>query len=550
MSYFDLGKHSWPVSTRSRKAQKWFDRGLLWTYGYNHEEAVRCFKKSLKHDPGLAMAHWGIGYASGPNYNMEWHLFDDAGRAQALAVGYDSVAAARACADDCTQVELALIEALSKRYPQRDVIEDMTPWNDDFANAMRLVFQKFPDQLDIRTIFVEALLNRFPWRMWDLHSGAPTPGADSKEAREVCETAMRDDPGAMQHPGLLHLYVHLMEMSSEPEAALKAGDALRRLCPDAGHLIHMPTHIDVLCGDYQAVRDWNEAAVQADLKYYNRRGAFDIYTGYRQHNYHFAMAGAMFLGQFEPAMAMARGIRETTPEEMLRMESPPMADYFEAYLAFEPHILIRFGKWREATELPLPNDPVLYCTGVANTLYARALGHAALGEVAKAEQAQEAYRIATEAVPWSRYLHTNKVRKLLEIGEAMLAGEIDYRKGNYSSAFEHLRHAVHLDDNLNYDEPWGWMQPTRHALGALLFEQGHVDEAEHVFRQDLGLADGLPRACIHPDNIWALKGLYDCLSAKGESSELAQIEQRLTLAQARTDIPVKAPCGCAQAAMH
>ncbi len=548
--YFNLGDHTFPITTASETAQLWFDRGLLWTYGYNHEEAVACFDKALEADPECAMAHWGKGYAAGPNYNMPWDLFDDAGRAGALSTGHSSAHAAMALVETVSDWEAALIRALPARYPQVEPIEDMRPWNVAFADAMREAFGSHQDNLEVRTIFAEALLNITPWKMWDLRSGEPAEGALTIEAQAVMEDALENQPETWKHPGLLHLYVHLMEMSPFPEKALKAGDALRTLVPDSGHLIHMPTHIDVLCGFYRDVVHWNETAVEADLKFWRENGPFNIYSGYRLHNYHFVMYGALFLGQFEPAMRAVRGASETVPEEMLRTESPPMADYFESYLGFEPHVLVRFGKWQEATQLQLPSDPELYCTLAANVHYARGVAHAALGNVAEAEAEEQQFHKAVAQVPETRRLHNNRVIDLLAIGAEMLRGEILYRKGDFDEAFAALHRSVELDDALPYDEPWGWMQPTRHALGALLFEQGRVDEAEAVFREDLGLGGQLSRATVHPENVWSLKGLHDCLSARGETVEITQIKQRLDLAQARADRAVAASCFCAQAALQ
>ncbi|MCV6586551.1 MAG: hypothetical protein OIF47_13535 [Marinibacterium sp.] len=551
MSYpYDLGDHHCPITTRSPDAQLWFDRGLIWTYGYNHGEAIECFRRALTHDPGCAMAHWGIAYASGPNYNMPWDLYDARGRAKALAQAYDATQDALAAADGLSPVEEVLVNALAARYPQRDPIADQSPWDHAFADAMRAGFARHPDHRDLRTIYVEALLNLSPWKMWDLPSGQPAPGAATTEAQDTLEQAFAEDPLAMRHPGLLHLYIHLMEMSPTPEKALLASDVLRDLVPDAGHLVHMPTHIDMLCGHYHNVVKWNQKAVEADLIYYRENGAGNIYTGYRQHNYHFVIYGALFLGQFEPAMAAVRGMAETTPTDMLRIESPPMADYFESYLAMEPHVLIRFGRWRDCIALPLPDEPELFATLNATVLYARALGHAALGEVAQAEAAEAAFQAARARVPETRLLHNNRVVDLLEIASEMLRGEILYRIGDYDAAYHHLRAAVACDDALPYDEPWGWMQPARHALGALLFEQGHVAEAEAVYREDLGLAGTLSRASIHPDNVWSLRGLYDCLKARDERVEIVQIKQRMDLALARADRAVAASCFCAQAAMQ
>ncbi|MEX0348542.1 MAG: tetratricopeptide repeat protein [Paracoccaceae bacterium] len=551
MSYdYNLGTHSCPVTTRSDEAQLWFDRGLTWTYAYNHDEAITCFERALEHDPECAMAHWGVAYAAGPNYNLPWALLDDAGRERALTKAYDATQQAMVRLDGCTEVETQLIKALPARYPQRLPTDNMESWDRDFADAMRAAFTLCPDQLDLRTIYVESLLNLTPWKMWDLRSGQPAEGAATLEAQEGLETAMRDDPAAMTHPGLLHLYIHLMEMSPTPEKALKAGDILRTLVPDAGHLVHMPTHIDVLCGNYQDVVRWNQQAVVADLEYYQREGPFNIYSGYRLHNYHFVIYGALFLGQMQPALEANSGMWQTIPEEMLRVESPPMAEFFESYLAMEPHILIRFGQWEAAKALKLPDDPDLFRTVTATVHYARAVAHAATGDVPAAEAEEALFHAARARVPETRLLHNNKIVDLLEIASEMLRGEIEYRKGNYEAAFAHLRASVALDDGLPYDEPWGWMQPTRHALGALLFEQGHVEEAEAAYREDLGLGGQLSRATVHPDNIWSLKGLHDCLKSRGESIEIIQIKQRLDLALARADRSVAASCFCAQAAMQ
>ena len=295
------------------------------------------------------MAHWGIGYAAGPNYNFPWELMDPGGKAAALGRAYDATHAALALAPSVSAPERALIEALPARYPQREPIEDQRPWNNAFADAMRLAHQAHPDDLDVRNIFVEAIMNRTPWRMWDLRTGAPAPDAGTIEAREVLESAFRTLPGAMDHPGLLHLHVHLMEMSQNPEAALVTGDRLREISPDMGHLTHMPTHIDIQCGHYRDAMLWNQKAIIADRKFYDRVGPMNFYSGYRIHNYHFAAYGAMFLGQYAPAIAAVNELVETMPEDFLRIPSPPMANFFESYVAVRLHVMIRFGKWHESS---------------------------------------------------------------------------------------------------------------------------------------------------------------------------------------------------------
>src|SRR5262249_17891669 len=258
MAYYDLGAYTRRITTESPDAQKWFDRGLNWVYAFNHGEAITCFQKALECDAKCAMAHWGIAYAAGPNYNLPWHLYDPAGKAQALATAFDATQAAVAHTSGVTPVEAALIKALRARYPQREAIEDQSEWDRNFTRAMRPVFEAHRDDLEVRTVFTEAIMNETPWQMWDLATGKPADGAGTEEAMALLESALRDQPAAWDHPGLLHLYVHLMEMSPFPQRAIRAGDRLRDIAPDAGHLIHMPTHIDMLCGNYHDVLVYNQ----------------------------------------------------------------------------------------------------------------------------------------------------------------------------------------------------------------------------------------------------------------------------------------------------
>jgi len=490
------------------------------------------------------MAHWGVSYASGPNYNLPWILYDPAGKAQALRESYDAMERALAAAVNATPVEQALIHALQARYPQRDAIEDQAPWDKAFTVEMRKLFRAWPDDLEVRSVFAEAIMNEMPWQMWDLRTGRATEGAGTDEAVEVLESALRDLPASWDHPGLLHLYIHLMEMSPFPQRALRAADRLRDLVPDSGHLIHMPTHIDVLCGNYRDVVVYNQKAVVADAKFLAREGAMNFYTLYRCHDHHFVVYGAMFLGQYTPALKAAQELIDTMPEEVLHMPSPPMADFVESYLSVKQHVLVRFGKWREIIAQELPKDPELYCSTTAMMLYAKGVAHSVLGEIEAAERARASFRAARARVPESRRLNNNTMIDLLAIADEMLSGELEYRRGNFDLAFAHLRRAVVLDDSLPYDEPWGWMQPTRHALGALLLEQGHLAEAEAVYRADLGFDGKTNRACWHPENVWSLHGLHECLSRRGETVEAPLIKSRLDLALARAEVPVRASCLC------
>jgi tetratricopeptide (TPR) repeat protein len=540
--YFDLGGYARPVTTSSARAQTWFTRGLLWAYAFNHEEAVTCFEHAIEADPGCALAHWGLAYALGPNYNKPWAAFDPADLSACLPRAYRATAAAGR-APGAAPVERALIRALAARYPAAELAGDGSAWNARYAGAMREVYQAYPGDLDVAALFADALMNLTPWALWDTATGRPAAGSHAAEAKAVLEQALASD-GGRAHPGVLHMYIHLMEMSARPEDALQAGDLLRDLSPDAGHLRHMPTHLDVLCGDYRGVVASNTAAIAADEKFLASRGAMNFYTLYRAHNYHFKIYGAMFAGQARTALAAAGQLAAAIPGELLRVQTPPMADWLEGFVPMKMHALIRFGRWDDIIAAPLPADQGLYCVTTAMTHYAKGVACAATGRTGEAAEHRRQFTTAADRVPASRTVFNNTCHDILAVAAAMLDGELAYRKGNYGVAFGHLRHAVELDDGLPYDEPWGWMQPARHALGALLIEQDQVAEAEAVYRADLGLDATLARACQHPGNVWSLHGYHECLTRLGKDEQAVIIGQQLKIAAAHADTLIRSSCFC------
>lgn len=538
--YYDLGGHSRPVTTVSSEAQIWFDRGLNWTYGFNHDEAIECFRRALEADPKCVMAHWGICYAIGPNYNYTWPDYPFREKKKAVSVFAEHFNAALTNLDGATEVEKALVTALSKRNIKSPEIEDFTPYTDAYALAMSDVHKNHPSDLDVCALTAEALMGRTPWLLWDLKSGLPSEGAETVVAMTLMEAAFANHSAAMSHPGLLHMYIHLMEMSPHPERALKMGDAITDLVPDAGHLQHMATHVDVLCGQYTNVVERNANAWAVDQKFLAKNGPFTFYTTYMCHNLHFQLYGALFLGQLGPALEAADSLEALLTPDVVE----PSADWLESYFPMRLHALIRFGKWDAIADYVPPKDAELYAFTHALNHYAKSVAAAAGGNVKLAEKHRAAFYPAKAAVPEERVLFNNLCSDILDIGTEMLEGELAYRKGDFDTAFAHLRKSVALDDALPYEEPWGWMQPSRHALGALLLEQGKVEDAESVYRADLGLDGILARACQNPDNVWSLHGLHECLVKTGQDGEARIIKQRLDIANARADEPIKASCFC------
>lgn len=515
----------------------------MWAYAFNHEEAIRCFERALEHDPDLAIVRWGIAYSVGPNYNKAWEAFDPVDLATSLARARKELSLAEN--GRASAVERELITALQARFPTDDPndTDALTEGHSRYADAMAELAAAYPDDIDVQALAADALVNVTAWALWDTRTGEPAPGSRVVEAKRILDDALRTEAGR-RHPGVLHLYLHTMEMSANPQDALPAADLLRGLVPDAGHLQHMPSHIDVLCGDYRSSIVANLAAAQADQRFVEREGPLNFYSLYRAHNLHFVVYSAMFEGNSATAPKAADELAGQLTSELLRIESPPMADWLEAFVPLRIHVLVRFGRWDDLIAEPLPEDPELYCTTTATIHYGRGVAHAAKGQLAQAHAERSAFAAAYDRIPESRYLFNNTARDILAVAREMLDGEILYREGRFEEAFAHLRRAIELDDTLPYDEPWGWMQPTRHAYGALLLEQGRVEEAAAVYAADLGLDPTLSRPCQHPGNVWSLHGYHECLQRLGRTAEANIIGQQLALAVARADVPIKASCAC------
>ena len=546
--YFDLGNHSRKITTTSAQAQLWFDRGLNWLYGFNQEESVTCFKNAVAADPDCAIAYWGIAYASGPFYNMPWEMFSEHEETEMLSVCHQQLQLALSYSDGASEAEQALILALTRRF-QSDTpksLDTYSCWDDDYANAMREVYRKFPDDLDVVALFAEAIMTRTPWRLWDLHSGKVASGADTQEAIDVLEKAIShiNDNQLPVHPGIYHLHIHVWEMSGKPETALESADSLPGVQPEGGHLNHMPAHIYALCGKYSEALAVSEKALIADRKYLAYAGPFLFYTTAICHDLHMKMLAAMMIGLYKPAIDAANEITDILTKPVLSMDKPYMAMTLEAYYSMKMHVLVRFGMWQKILDEPVMDDPGLYCVTTAMIHYAKGIANASLKKIEDAQASLEDFENSCSAIPDQRYFFNNPAQNILNVGREMLIGELNYHRGDYHQAFSHLREAVRLNDNLNYSEPWPWMHPPRHALGALLLAQGHIEEAEKTYRADLGLDRVVIRPAQHPGNVWSLHGFYECLVKSGKLKEASRVKQKLDIALSRTDVTIYASCCC------
>ncbi len=511
-----LGPHHRPVTTASAAAQEEFDRGLAWLYGFNHDEAIRAFTRATGHDPACAMAWWGIAYANGPHINNPFVP------PEREAAAFAALEQARAHVTGGTEVEKAMVTALAARYAQPQPA-DRAPLDAAYAAAMRELRAAYPDDADIGALTAEALLDLHPWDLWQA-DGTAQPW--TPEIVTVLEEVLAAAPS---HPLAAHLYIHAVEASSEPGRADAAADALRDLMPGIGHMVHMPSHIDVRRGRWREAIEANTKAMAADHAYQERVPEQQFYRVYMAHNHHMRAFAAMMLGRSELALASVREMVAEMPPEWLEQNAIAV----DGWVAMPIEVLMRFGRWEEILAEPEPAPYLPLSRSLRH--YARGVAFAAQGKVeeARAEQAafeRESARVAAEAT-----FGNNPSHALLGVAEAVLDGEILVRSGRVDEGIERLREAVRREDALRYDEPPDWIQPVRHALGATLLAADRAAEAEEVFRADLERL---------PGNGWALFGMGRALRLQGRDAEAERFEAEFGAAWEGADVEIDSPCYC------
>lgn len=513
---FDLGTHHRAVSTKNAAAQKAFDQGLIWSFAFNHDEAMRAFHEAARLDPDLAMAWWGIALVNGPHINNP--VVDEA-HAKAA---WEALGEANKRLDHAGPVEKALIEALNARYADPQPA-DRKALDEAYATAMADVAKRFPKDADVATLYAESLMDVRPWDQWT-REGEPQPG--TKETLEALHRALLLDP---DHPGALHLTIHALEASPHPERAEAAADRLRSLVPDAGHLVHMPGHIYARVGRWQAAGEANERAIAADDRYKATKPVVGFYGLYMLHNDHFLAYTAMMEGRKQAALDQTKTVVTAFPLDWVK-ENAVFADAFQTA---HWEAMKRFGLWEDLLKEPPPDAALPVSTAYWHAL--RGTAFAALGKVDEALQEQTALDAAIAKVPADFTWGSNGALPVLQVARAALAGEIAYRQKRMDEAISKLREAVSLEDALKYDEPPPCTVPARHALGAVLMAAGKPKEAETVYRADLK---------AYPANYWSLLGLKRALDANGDTKGAKALEPRLKRAIARSEIQAETSCLC------
>ena len=475
-----LGDLHHPVSTHNPQAQQFFDQGLRYIYAFNHDEAERSFQHSAELDPTLAMAYWGVAEAVGPNYNDP----ADPGR---YKHAHDAVQKAVDLAGGASPSEQAYIQAMAKRFPA-DPNSDLKKAAEEYHDAMRQVSTEFPDDLDAATLFAESGMNLHPWGLW--HQDG-TAEAGTEEIVATLESVMRRDPN---HLGAIHYYIHSVEASNNPERALAGANKLAALAPGAGHIVHMPAHVYIRTGDYEAAVKTNEQAAEVDRAYIKATGVQGIYPMmYYSHNLHFvAMCGAMN-GRYTEARKNADLLAANVGPHVKEM--PPLEGFMTIPMAVE----LRFHHWNEILKMPAPDPSMKATTGFWH--FARGMALAGTGKLTEAEAEYKIVSDAQAATPPEEIFNApinNKTKDILEIAKDVLGAKIAMAKKDSNGAITQLREAVAIQDTLKYGEPPDWFFPVRESLGAALLLNGDAAGAEKVFRADL---DRNPR---NPRSLWGL----------------------------------------------
>ena len=506
-----LGNLHHPVSTSNPQAQQFFDQGLRLIYAFNHDEAARSFQHAAELDPKLAMAYWGVAEAVGPNYN-------DPASEDRFRQAHDAIQKAVNLSAGAVPSEQAYINAMAKRFPA-DPKSDLRKSAEDYRDAMRELMQKYPDDLDAATLFAESGMNLHPWGLWH-RDGTPVEGTN--EIVKTLESVIKRDPN---HLGAVHYYIHAVEASPAPERALAGANRLATLAPSAGHIVHMPAHVYIRTGDYDAAIRTNQAAAQADEAYIRASGAKGIYPGmYYSHNLHFIAIAASMDGNFAEAR---RAASQLANHVQPMLQDMPM---LEGFMTIPTAVLLRFERWEDVLKIPQPEAKLKTATVFWH--YARGMALAASGKADDAEKEHTVIVNAKNATPDDAIFappFNNKTKSILQIADDVLTAKIAMARHQTDAAIAALKDGVAVQDSLNYGEPPDWYFPVRESLGAALMISGDPAAAEKTFRDDLDR---------NPRNPRSLFGLQESLKRQGRAYDAGLVESQFRTAW-KGEVPLK-----------
>jgi tetratricopeptide (TPR) repeat protein len=499
-----------PIATKVADAQKLFDQGLTLVYAFNHEEAIRSFRRAAELDPTSPMPHWGIALALGPNINLDV----DPEREKAA---YDAAQAALRLSRRAPVNERAYVNALVKRY-SNDPKADLKKLAVAYKDAMRELARTYPDDLDAATLYAESLMDLHPWQLW-ANDGTPTEG--TLQIVAVLEGVLERSPN---HVGANHYYIHAVEASLSPDRALPSAKRLETLVPNAGHLVHMPAHTYMRTGDYAGAVAANARAAEVDRKYITETNPGGFYPAmYYNHNLDFLASAAMMTGQFGEAL---RAADELVTNTMSALSGMPMLEPFGAKKLY---VLLRFAKWNDVLALPAPPATARILTALYH--FGRGVAFAATGSLAEAAREQASYQSARTAVPDDTAWSYNTAKSMFAVTDAALAARLASARNDTTGAIDAWKKAVAAEDALNYDEPPDWFYPARESLGAALLKAGRYNEAGTVFREDLEK---------NPENPRSIYGLEQATAADDpDNPYILVLRRHFSDAWAHADVELK-----------
>src|SRR5687767_10791485 len=507
-----MDKLHYPVTTKSEEAQKYFNQGLLLAYAFNHNEAARSFYHATRLDPSCAMCYWGYAYVLGPNYNagMDPDNFSKA---------YNAIQTANKLSVNATAKEKALIAAMTARYAT-DTLEDRRPLDSNYMVLLKAVHRVYPEDVDIAAMYAESLMDLHPWDLWE-QDGRSKPW--TFEIVQAIEHAIELDP---KHPGGHHFYIHAVEASPNPEKALASAKVFDDgLVPNAGHLVHMPSHIYINTGHYHLGSLANIRAVQLDSAYVTQchaQGAYPV--AYYPHNYHFLAATATLEGKKEWALDAARKMSVQSNHQGMLV---PVLATLQHYYSIPYFVMVKFGMWRDILKEEIPDTSLLYPRGVYH--YARGMAYVGTNELEKAQKELDQLTVigSEDTLKSLTIWGFNSMHQILQIAHKVLAGELAAKQKNYGESIRMLREAVAIEDQLLYQEPPDWFFSVRHYLGAELLAAKRNAEAITVYKEDL---------VTFPLNGWALYGLMKAYQANKEPEKARETEDKFKEAWAHADI--------------
>jgi tetratricopeptide (TPR) repeat protein len=486
-----MGSLHHPIATSNPEAQKFFDQGLTLIYAFNHEEAVRSFRRAAELDPNAAMPWWGISNALGPNYN-------DPSDPERMKAAFDALQKAKTLSASGPENERAYVDALAARYSD-DPKADAKQMARDYAKAMGELAKKYPDDPDAATIYAESMMDIRPWGLWTLDG---TPAEGTLEIIAVLESVLARFPN---HIGANHYYIHAVEASPHAAWGLPSADRLGALVPAAGHLVHMPAHIYSRVGDFKDAEASSVAAAAADLAYIRATGEKGMYPAmYYSHNLHFLAYAAMQAGRYDAARAGAAQLADNIHE---RAQGMP-ASMTEGFLTYPVLVQVRFGKWQELLAMPAPDAKISMAVSVSH--FARGMAFGATGKLTDAEAERKTFAAAVEQVGEKETFGFDSAKTVLQIPADLLDAQMAKARGDRKAAIDYLKKAVAVQDGLSYNEPPDWYYSVRETLGGALLRDGQAAEAEKVFREDL---------VRNPRNGRSLFGLWQSLKAQNRTAD-------------------------------